>query len=93
MARYNYDAYEDGSSCDEEHLDAKADAEGENRMQRAWYIEMIVQAHLKIHSNYSWTAEELLEDLSHDMDRKGIESDDDERLEVIQEILSRKEGV
>lgn len=91
--RTNYDGYEDGSSCDEEDINSRADAEGEAYLQQAWYVEQIVQAHLKIHYNYPWTAEELHEDLRHELDRhSGITLDDDQRFEVIQEILNKKEG-
>lgn len=82
--------YEDGSSCDEEYLDAKGDAEGEHYLQQAWYVEQLVQEHLRIHP-VQWDAEELFEDLSHEMDRRGIDLNDDERLNIIQQLLNPQE--
>jgi len=91
--RTDYGAYEDGSSCDEEFNDAKADADGESYLQKAWDIEQLIEKSKLLTTDYPYDAEELLEELCHEMDRKGIDLDDHERLQVIQDILDRRNNV
>ncbi len=82
--------YEDGSSCDEDFNNSRGDAEGEHYLQQAWYVEQLVQEHLRIHPG-QWDAEDLFMDLCNDMDRKGIDLDDYEQLNVIRELLNSQE--
>lgn len=66
--------YEDGSSCDEEYWNNKADAEAEYRSQKEWDVEKMIADHLLYHHKKygtpfsSWDKEDVLCDLAYKLD-------------------------
>lgn len=75
--------YEDGSSCDEDFWNNKADAEAEHRLSQEWRIEKIVLEHLNYHyekygTKFSeWNKEDVLCDLSYKLDKLFYNNEDD----------------
>lgn len=91
---YNYDAYEDGSSCDEDDINNHADAEAEYRAEQVWKLTQLVKNHLNYHLSHhntpysSWEGEDVLLDLDYKLNQIGCSLDDDERLEEIQNVIN-----
>ena len=87
--------YEDGSSCDEDDINNRADAAGERFLEQAWKLEQIVRKHLTYHNTHhgssydSWDHEDVLWDIAPDLDRAYVSLDDVQRLEQIEIVISK----
>jgi len=96
--------YEDGSSCDEDFWNNKADAEGEYRQEREWRIEKIVREHLSYHNEKygtkfsEWSKEDVLADLSFKIDKLFCDDqddfyfEDDEVEDLIEKVILNQEA-